>query len=325
MAKRKIKVRVTKKQPKVKIAARQRRPGMSQEAVRYRELLLDPCLGQLEYPPVQGGDGGYLIRVKSIINLPQVAATNTGYGFWFHPQLGQWYEFEVANSNTALPTTYSLTVPGTNVLTGLSTSAIGGIAASYRAVASCATFSYNGAESSRAGRLAYSNLVSAEQFSDAVSSGITPAQLDTVCPQNVRIPQTSVQLRWKPDRSAVNFQDIEIAAAVNPTAFTNHGLMTNGMMFVVSGGSNTSNCCSVEIVTVYEWVPILNNTTNGMPSSGSRFKGNENLDDILNTIPDMLWTSIEGFQRTAMGIKGLMQGMSALAVLPQRIGATFRR
>jgi hypothetical protein len=319
------KVKVSVKVPKT-AKSRNAKAVLSAGARKYRDLLLDPCLGPLVHPPIQGGDCGYLIRVKQIITLPQAAATNTSYGVYYHPSTQQWYQFEAATSTSTLPTTFTSTYSAGNILTGSSLGPLSGFASQTRAVAACMTFTYNGPESSRAGRVSYTNQMSVESWGDSIGSGSTGALLAQACAEDVRTPQTSIVCRWYPDRSSVRFFDVGSVGLNNPVNFQGHTDMRNGMMIVVNSGSNSSNQCSVELVTVFEWTPKIEPTSNGIVMEADRARISETQDEVINTIDDHIWNFVEGmFPRIASKVgsaamTGIMNGMAAMSVQPRRSG-----
>lgn len=301
--------RARKNNTKSKAGKRRRGPKLNPMATAYRRLIMDPCHAYMVSPPSTTSESGYLIRTRSVVTFPSVAATNTTWGVYYHPGLQQYYQFELPNSTTAIASgsivTTQATANPTGLYTQLTTGPLFNTSYSCRPVASCLTYSYAGSESNRSGTLCYSNAISVEQFFDAVAAGsATGNNFDVWCSKNMRVPVSSLDLKWKPDMSADQFEDTLAAiSTVSPTGssaqlYPVHMSMANGMLFVVNSGSNASNQERVEITTVWEWKP---NTGTGIAAAAPApsYHG-LTLRDIVDTIPEGALQEVVGYTKNAM-------------------------
>jgi hypothetical protein len=182
---------------------------------------------------------------------------------------------------------------------------------------------YISTESGRAGLCSWSNGVSAENVGDSLLNGVNPSEFESLLDNSVRVPQTSLEVKWKPDRCSGNWFDNQVFAQttspINSTAFPMHTLATNGCMVQLTAGPATASVFRVEFTTVYEWKPTF---SSGVSSAGSRSRSSNKLDDVINSISDQAWTMVMGMGKSA--IDSMLQNMGGLAInRSRRLGAPF--
>lgn len=214
-------------------------PGFDAAAKQYAKLLLDPCNAPLVHP-IGCPTGGILVRAQSITSLGGAGFT-AGVLHWTPGAIGlnsvELLASSVADQNTATLMTVSGATPGKNFLASN--------ASAVRCVAACARIMWDGAESARAGRVAYGNTVGG--FLDAGST-TTPGNVVPNLETMERMPQTKAEIRWCPNEFDLALTDPTIATNVSEkdrrSAITISAVNFPAGSFVV-----------IELTAVYEYLP----------------------------------------------------------------------
>lgn len=320
-----------------RIGKRRRSPRLVagyQNPADYRQLLMDPCRGPLVHPPVDGGDTGYLMRVRKVIYAPPASALTAGF-LYYHPALQQAYLCSVTDGNTATPQTISpSSASNTNIQSIPTAGALFNWSSGLRPVASCVDLQYAGQESSRQGIVSFGNQVSVDTMGDFISSAFTIiSDWEARLPEALRSPVDKLTVRYKPDRAAMlfgtNISNITNYSSLNPRQFNVGDASTNGILYTWSGLANPASLLRFEITTVYEWKP--SGTSSGasgivQEESRGRYAPGVNMDYILNTIKETDWAywgskatdmmtmmanmRISGTQYRRAGVSGFLGGPS---------------
>lgn len=157
----------------------------------YAKLLLDPCNAPLSHP-VGAPTGGILIRVQTIVSLGGGAGNTASVIHWTPGAIGsnnvEFMSTSVANGNTASVFAASASTPGKTFLAAN--------ASDCRCVAACAKIMYDGAESARAGRIAYGQTLGGFLLLTSVD---TPQNIASSLEHHERMPQKHIELRWRPN------------------------------------------------------------------------------------------------------------------------------
>lgn len=259
-----------KMRPKPRIV-RAIRNGFDAQAAAYARLLLDPCHAPLTRP-VGTPTGGILFRAQSIILLGSTTVNNSAA---FH-----WVPSAMNASNTELLLSAGLN-GATNTSFAPSALApaktfVANSASDARCVAACVRIMYDGAESGRAGRVAYGNTVGGSlTVSTANTYDSLMAQLETM----ERTPQTTAEIRWKPTDFDTTFVDPGNAIPVQDRD-------RRGAITIVAVGHPIGNPLTLELTAVYEYLPaagqgIVMSTNSGSTSDWTPSKVVNRLSSVM--------------------------------------------
>lgn len=214
-------------------------PGFDAAAKQYARLLLDPCNAPLVHP-IGCPTGGILVRAQSITSLGGVGFT-AGVLHWTPGAVGlnsvELLNSSVADQNTATNMAVSTATPGKTFLASN--------ASAVRCVAACAKVMWDGAESARAGRIAYGNSVGG--FLD-VGSTTTPGNVVPNLETMERMPQTKAEIRWCPNEFDLAYTD--------PTVNTSQSEKDRRSAITIAAVNfPASTFLVIELTAVYEYLP----------------------------------------------------------------------
>jgi hypothetical protein len=215
-------------------------PGFDAAAKAYARLLQDPCNAPLVHP-IGCPTGGILVRAQSITSLGSPTAT-AGVLHWTPGAIGlnnvELLTSSVLNLNTATLMAVSADAPGRAFLVSN--------ASAVRCVAACAKIMWDGAESARAGRIAYGNSVGG--FLD-VGSTPTPGSIMPNLETMERMPQTKAEIRWCPNEFDLAYAD--------PSVNTPQSEKDRRSALTVAAVSFPANTyVTIELTAVYEYLPV---------------------------------------------------------------------
>jgi hypothetical protein len=249
-------------------------------AASYAKLLLNPCDAPLVHP-VGAPTGGILIRCQSAFSIVGVGAA-CGVVHWTPGAIGsnnaELLFSNVADGNTATAFATNASTPGKNFLATN--------ASDCRCVAACMRVYYDGAESTRAGRIAYGQTVGG--FIIAGTTVATPQQIVPGLEYMERTPQTAVEVKWRPNEYDLMLSDPQTATASIEKD-------RRSSLTLVALNQPVGSYLPVIFTAVYEYTPQVNTgiTTSLRPSTASRFS----FQQVVEAIDSMMskpWVSSAG-------------------------------
>lgn len=247
----------------------------------YAMLLSDPCNGPLAKPLYSGGEGGYLIRGDTLMQLGNTATQTAGYFNWTPAATTSGGHAMVGNSQTSWTSATNVAAyftGGSPALTFLasSTSAV-------RVVAACLRIIFPGSESARSGWIAYGQTSGALVKAGAA---VTPANFAQTLPYMQRTPPTEVELIWRPNDADQTWQEMPSSGAYNAENYEKGAL---GFAF---GGLPDGVGIAVHLTAVYEWQPAVSQGIPNAPSAGAR--SSNTVRDVLNYLYDSGFEFVRG-------------------------------
>lgn len=210
-------------------------------AIRYANLLADPCNGDLVPGPFGDGFGGMVARFEKeyLINN---SATDTAAAFTFNPFSGlvAWQTTPLVDDTTTVTWTVassSLVHPGNSFLVAN--------AAWSRCISACVQVYYPGSELSRAG------VVSLGQYpAEVVTDPVAVATYRTMANYVMRTPADCAEIVWRPNHADLLGREPNTVYSTTPMNGTN-----NTSIVVTAAGLPVSTGIRIRVVAVYEWMP----------------------------------------------------------------------
>lgn len=249
---------------------------LDSQAIAYRNLLLDPCNGDLVHPIYAGGTGGILCRFTSTA-FYGAGPTDTGFIFHWTPGAMTTSLNELVITGYALPTTpvVAFTAP-----LAAGRDFIPNNAMCYRCVSACATMTYTGSELGRAGSIWYGQTIGNMVNAGSSYIGVDmPKSLN----RNIRTPDQSVDVLWRPGTTDEEWVDPNRALADDPLMRNDKGAIT-----IVGSGLPVGVGMQIRMTAVFEYQPKYN--TGMTVATNARSKTNNTLTQVLNSIPDAHWS-----------------------------------
>lgn len=283
------------KQQTKKVVAPSRTLALDNGARAYAMLLNDPCGASLVHPVYIGSDTGYLGRYSVNLTVNVTAGNTAGVVYW-QPNRMDTNATNLQTGETNSPSTgiviappVGTTAPGFSFLTTT--------AGEQRCVAACMKVTYTGSELNRQGVLA---LASLNAQSMALGSAVIIDQMITVSQMTVRVPDRTVEVKWRPGAGDEMFRSVdgtkayENAASMNALAFSYKGLPSTGTGYF-----------NVELIAVHEWIPTR--TQGVMFTTRDRNTSNATLDHVINFLDGQgpAWQ----FANTAVKIAGTVASL----------------
>lgn len=227
-----------------------RRAGLDQGAAAWAALLADPCNAPLAQPCYQAGSsGGQLVRLEADLSYTlDGTIIPTNFAVLFTPGLNSDGGGTVGNDDTALLVRTAATgdtsgnwAPVTNG-PGFSTLQQ---YQSMRPVAACLQLTYGGTELNRGGFVS----MGAVPAEITASSTFTVNQLAGCCPNNIRMPESHCEIKWRPGAADEFFQ---------PPNFAENGFAGRNSLLMVIRGPPNNTTIRFRLVAVYEVIPAFN-------------------------------------------------------------------
>lgn len=249
MAKSKNK-RIVKKTKKVVSQQISRTRGLDAPGAAYARLLSDPCNAPLVHPVFGGGNGGLLMRSRSVFTVNTTALATAGYLHWTPGAIGtsnsELLSAEFATTGTSGAAAALATAPGKAFLAANSTS--------YRPVAACMQVYYLGSETTRQGFVLVDNTLGGLiDLGGSYSTDLLSRTLGCYS----RTPGNCVEAIFKPAMGDETWIDPSVVtAAVDKDR--------RGSLTIAWGGLPAATGLSIVLTGVYEWVP---NPTSGLAAS----------------------------------------------------------
>lgn len=174
------------------------RTGYDEAARAYARLLLDPCNAPLTHP-VGAPAGGILVRCQSIVPFG-IPSCTSGSLLWVPGAIGS-NNIELITTNQVAagdPAIFAANTgaPGKTYLTSQ--------ASDYRCVAACLQVMYDGAESARAGRVSYGQVLGGFLGLSSVTSA---AGVSASLEFTERMPQHLIEVKWRPNEYDLMLMD----------------------------------------------------------------------------------------------------------------------
>lgn len=273
-------------------------PGLA-----YARLIADPCNAVMAHPTYSGSSGGYLIRADSL-TLVGVGATETsGFINWTPAALTATTHGLVGAGSTGWGTNataaYQAGNPG---YTFLASNA--GVA---RCVAACMRVFYPGAESTRAGYLAYGQL-----SGGAIVQGTlqTPQGVAQMLNTTQRMPANDVELFWRPNDSDQAFQNLQ------PTGTYDDASYEKASLCVAWGGIPVSTGLGLHLTAVYEWQP---GQGLGIASASSNYTASRNtLSEVVNALKEAGFEFVRSAGTAAANNLSVLAAMGSFGLMGSR-------
>jgi hypothetical protein len=260
--------------------------SMDNDGAAYARLLMDPCNAKVTHPNYAGGDSGYLIRTESTVTFPHP----NGYVRWA-PGAVSTNDQELVYMTATTPAIGVAVAgipdaPGKNFLTGTTSS--------YRCVAACMKLVYPGAEVDRAG-LVYAGLVTAQ--TTALGDTISVNHVTPLLQSAGRMPDTEIEVLWRPDFNDQGFRDPLHDIDVNDLG------SRSAIAIAFTGGADAG--VTIRMTAIYEWRPRQNKGI-ALPTLARSISA-YSLDDVLNYIQKNggKWV------RFGYAVRGAMRGREA--------------
>lgn len=241
--------------------------GLDQGALAWAKLLNDPCNAPLAQPCYQNGSStGNLVRLEADMSV-RLDGTLIGpnYTMLFTPGLNSDGGGTVGNDDTAIlvrsaPTgdTAGNWLPVTNGPGWTSLKQF----QSMRPVAACMQLSYGGTEVNRGGFVSM-GIVPSEV---ACNAGFKLDQLAGACPNNVRMPESHCEMKWRPGATDEEFQ---------PPNFSENQISGRNSVLLVIRNAPIDTHIRIRVVAVYETIPnfelgyVINMTTPSRSSNNT--------------------------------------------------------
>jgi hypothetical protein len=300
----KTKARPTKSASKKKQALVARVPKsivrLDEAALKWRKLLEDPCGADLAPPCYAGTGTGYLVRYRTLVNLPPTAVD---FLWEFVPSEGP---------STCLHNTWSATAGGSLGTAG--TSSIGGIldnrliVGRARCVAACVKVVYLGTELNRSGTVGFTCDSGASLLGGEAVIGNATEWMAGM-PHTERIGSREAEYRWVPGPGDEFFR-VQSSDAEEAATYEQNG---NSLQVVINNAP--AGTCQLQLVSVWEWQPAEEVTgysrlvvsNRGPPSSAS-------LNDVLRSLGDLGEFAKDGFKRagSALAMRGIQYAKNTL-------------
>lgn len=272
---------------------------LDEAAVKWRKLLEDPCGADLAPPCYAGTGTGYLVRYRTLINLPPTAVD---FLWEFTPSDGP---------SICLHSSWSATPGGALGTAGITT--IGGILDNIaivgrtRCVAACVKAVYLGSELNRSGTIGYT-----------CDSGATLTSAETITgnavewmagmPHTERIGASNNEYRWVPGPGDEFFR-------VAPGAEESSTAEFNGNSLQVVINNAPAGTVQLQLVSVWEWQPAEEVAgysrlvvSNRGPPSGST------MNEVLRSLGDLGEFAKNGFKQagSAIAMRGIQYAKNTL-------------
>lgn len=288
--------------PRRRIAVVPKGPVLDTAAMKYAQLLADPCNGALVQPIYSGAEAGYLIRFKSVLDYGNSLGANA-VGIHWTPGYPNSSGSDVLVNMSANPSANTnwdpLGITGRPGASFLSTNA-----SAARCVAACLKVSYPGAESTRSGRISFGHTKAG-----LIDAGNSLALNSTVgvLQHSTRTTPTDIEVVWMPGDS--DQIPTDPAAASSATLRDQKSAVT-----VIGTGLPADVGLTFHMTVVYEWWP-----TNTMGLGGNAL-GKAQSRNTLDHVVDYLLTRGDKFIRMGQmgaGLVGKMANMYGL--MPTRL------
>lgn len=275
--------------------AQGRGTGLDADAVRFANLLRNPCGAPLAHPVYTGSEGGVLARYETDY-VGYAGATGTaGFLVWTPGAFG-------VNGSTAshlLQMTSAASGTAAIVSEAPLSQAPGGlalptVASSCRCVSACIQVYWPGTEQARQGYLMYGNI-----NGRTVNAGETVSAdaLGVVCQYSTRMPGGMLEFKWRPADGDQMYIDVNSVTPSQEFARRNSLALVWKGMPVLTG-------IRIRQVCVYEYQPDVGQGVSAPITS--RAMSNFSLDQVLNTLdkfPD--WAnSVSGFVGNVASLAG---------------------
>lgn len=262
-------------------------------ALAHARLLNDPCYGRLAHPVYNSADGGCLSRFEAEFTAFS-GATETGGIVAFVPGglARSVFNNAVVCTSDIVATTLvnastSNTAPGYSFLQST--------ASAVRPVAACMQIAWPGTELNRQGFVALGQ-ATGSLITEALTTNITISGVRPVAHLRSRVPETVVEVKWRPQSGDADWTD--------PNTSTADGdLQKKGAIFAAISNLPVGTGVRVRLICVYEWQP---KAAQGMASNADdRARSRNTLTDVINVLdkdgPD--WAFTVG--RTASAVQTL--------------------
>lgn len=254
--------------------ARQRRVqtsnGLDQNARAWARLVADPCYAPLTHPIYPGSDGGLLARFESEQTFG-AGAGETGFIVGFVPGLpgGSIYANATALASDTTNTLFNNTSIAGPGQTFLSTSA-----SAVRCVAACMQISWPGSELDRQGYITLGQC-SGGLLSQGLSVVTNTAALRPLCHLRARVPDTFLEVKWRPTLGDAEWHDPSLAGTVGD-------INKKGAIFATVSNLKALIGARVRFIVTYEWQP---KTNQGVATAfDSHIPSKNSLDDVINAL-----------------------------------------
>lgn len=266
--------------------------GLDAYAIAHARLLNDPCYGRLAHPIYNTADGGCLSRFEAEYTVGNGAGA-TGAIIAFVPGgLAR----SVFGNVTPITTdaTATLLSNGSGSVTAPGYSFLQSTASAVRPVAACLQIAWPGTELNRQGFVALGQ-ATGSLVTQALTTNVTVASLRPVAHLRSRMPESMVEVKWRPNAGDADWTDPNTATA-------DGDLQKKGAIFAaISNLPADLTGARVRLIAVYEWQP---KSAQGMSSNADdRARSRNTLTDVVNALdkngPD--WAYEIG--RTATAVK----------------------
>jgi hypothetical protein len=213
-------------------------------AVRYAELLKNPCNGPLVSGPFGDGTGGIITRFESDAIL-DLTATSTCSAIIFCPSTMTYY-----STTSAFPLVTDATT-WTGIQTGNQASLFGSNLLSvenseYRVLSACLQTYFPGAEVARAGITGTGQALAGNFQSTTPTTG----QMRTMANYVERTPASCSEVVWRPSEF-----DLQWSMANNTDVITSANFARRSVLFSSTSGLPTATGMRYRMVVVVEWIP----------------------------------------------------------------------
>lgn len=285
--------KATAKRPKPKLQVPRALARLDESALKWRRLLEDPCGADLTPPCYAGTGTGYLIRNRTLINLP---ATAVDFIWEFCPSQG---------SLNCLGSSWSATTAGALGTAGISP--IGGIldnasiVGRSRCIAACVKVMYTGTELARSGTVGYACDSGVTLISGEAISG-NAVEWMAGMPHTERLGSRETEYRWVPGPGDEFFRAQSFTSEESPTSEANG----NALQVVINNAP--PGTVQMQLVSVWEWQPAEEVSGYTRLVVGNRGPASSaTLNDVLRSLGDLGEFAKNGFRQvgSALAMRGI--------------------
>lgn len=302
MAKGKTKPKAAKRMPQRQVVVRQS-AGLDQAAIRYRNLLLNPCTAPLAQGIAGDGQGGLVVRLETDF-LVNTSATDVGAFIAFTPGTNT---YEISSAPITSDTgTITLAASG-----AFSFASAGSVVASYRCVAACIQIMWPGTELNRSGVVALGQCNRGD-----LASTVTTANLRTLAANVERTPEGIVELKWTPTEQDLLYMESQSGDGSSTPLFYKHGTL-----FMSAAGIPVSTGLRVRLVGVYEWRP---NTGYGLTTPPATYTSSNSVAQVLHSMEGLGNWAYHSAQSAGKAASSLYRGVRAVGQLTYGVGQAVR-
>jgi hypothetical protein len=251
-------------------------PTLDASARAYANLLADPCNAPLVHPTYSGSDGAYVVRFNTVNTYGLVATSTSGILHWIPGAInatGGLNNSLLYNESPSSATAATMTAVNNLYTPGglfLQTNA-----SNYRCIAACITVYWAGSELSRAGIVSTGNTDGALLTPGA---SVQPGQVFPVLTYTERVPDSKIELRWRPSSADQLFQSSS-TTVTNPST---NDTSKNAALTLFYYGLPAGVGITVEMTAVYEYIPSI--ALGLAVSPNSRNTSNNTLDQVINAL-----------------------------------------